>query len=165
MTADDAYYEGWPAPSEESRLLRPACPRVDRRTIRPMSIRVRWIIFEVVLLLVIGLAALSWLNNLNDVTVEEVDGRRTWIIQPGERARLSSDEVGPDDWYRCEGKGGFIGTPEAGSHIGESHGLWIETAFDGTVTLYCEPGPPLWRLLMLAALGWCRVDPVTRPTS
>ncbi len=108
-----------------------------------MSTHARWIVLDVVLLLVIGLAALYWFNNLNDVTVEEVDGRRTWIIQPGDTVRLSSDEVGPDDWYRCEGKGGYIGTPEPDHGIGDSHGLWVETAFDGTVTLYCEPGPPL----------------------
>lgn len=107
-----------------------------------MSTGARWIVLEVVLLLVIGLAALYWFDALNDVTVEEVDGRRTWIIQPGDTGRLSSDEVRPDDWYRCEGKGGFIGTPEP-DHVGGSDGLWVETAFDGTVTLYCEPGPPL----------------------
>ncbi len=73
---------------------------------------------------------------------EEVDGRRTWSIQPGETVRLSADEVGPDDWYRCEGKGRVIGTPEP-DRAGESNGLWVNTAFDGTVTMYCDPGPPL----------------------
>ena len=102
---------------------------------------VRWIVLEVILLVVLGLAALYWFNNLTDVTVEDVDGRRTWIIQPGDTVRLSSNEVGPDDWYRCEGKGGLIGTPEP-DHVGESVGLVVETASDGTVTLYCEPGPP-----------------------
>jgi hypothetical protein len=142
MTAH--YEEGGGTRPRSRRPLAMACPRVCRRTIQWMSVRVRWIVFEVVLLLVIGLAALYWFNNLtDDVTIQEVDGRRTWIIQPGDTVRLSSDEVGPDDWFRCEGKGGVIGTPEPGRHTGESHGLWVETASGGTVTLYCEPGPPL----------------------
>jgi hypothetical protein len=103
----------------------------------------RWIALEVVLLLVLGLAALYWFNpNRTGVTLEEVDGRRTWIIQPGDTGRLSSDEVRSDDWYRCEGKDGFIGTPEPDHGIGGSGGFTVETASDGTVTLYCEPGPP-----------------------
>jgi hypothetical protein len=106
-----------------------------------MSTPARWIVLEVVLLLVLGLAALYWFNtNRTGVTLEEVDGQRTWIIQPGDTGRLPSDEVRPDDWYRCEGKGGFIGTPEP-DHVGGSDGFWVETAFDGTVTMYCEPGP------------------------
>jgi hypothetical protein len=112
----------------------------------PLPIRnhpARWIVLEVVLLLVLGLAALYWFNtNRTGVTLEEVDGRRTWIIQPGDTGRLSSDEVRPHDRYRCAGKDGFIGTPEPDHAIGGSGGLTVETASDGTVTLYCEPGPP-----------------------
>jgi len=103
----------------------------------------RWIVLEVVLLLVLGLAALYWFNtDRTGVTLEEVDGRRTWIIQPGDTGRLSSGAVRPNDWYRCEGKDGFIGTPEPEHGIGGSGGFTVETASDGTVTLYCEPGPP-----------------------
>jgi hypothetical protein len=50
-----------------------------------MRDRVRLIVFENHLLLVIGLAALYWFNNLNDVTLEELDGRRAWIVQPAKR--------------------------------------------------------------------------------
>lgn len=61
----------------------------------------------------IDLAALYWCNNpTDDVTIVKVDGRRTWIVEPGDRMRLCSDEVGPDDWYRCVGRAGVTGTPE-----------------------------------------------------
>jgi hypothetical protein len=98
----------------------------------------------VVLLVVLGLLTLYYFNsNLTESTVEEggSDGR-TWVIQPGDTLTLTADEVGPDDLYRCEGKGGVNGTPDPGHGVGGSGGFSVETASDGTVTLSCEPGPP-----------------------
>lgn len=86
--------------------------------------------------------ALYLFNNLTDYVTIVVDGGRNWIVQPGDRVRLSSDEVGPDDWYRCVGRAGVTGTPEPGRHMGDSHGLWAITSSDGAVSLHCEPGPP-----------------------
>jgi hypothetical protein len=67
---------------------------------------------------------------------------RTWVVQPGETLTLSADEVHPDDLYRCPGKGGVNGTPKPGHGVGGSGGFSVETAPDGTVSAYCEPGPP-----------------------
>jgi hypothetical protein len=102
--------------------------------------RARWIVLGVVLVLVLGLAALYWFNRI-PVTVMDSDGPRTWVVQPGETLTLSADEVHPDDLYRCPGKGGVNGTPDRGTGVGGSGGVSVETASDGTVTLSCEPGP------------------------
>ena len=74
--------------------------------------------------------------------VEEVDGRRTWIIHPGDEVKLSSGDVGPDDLYRCEGKGGVNGTPRPGTGVVSGGMFSVETAEDGTVSLWCEAVPP-----------------------
>jgi hypothetical protein len=95
------------------------------------------------LVLVLGLAALYWFNtDPTGATVTETNGRQTWTIEPGDTVKLSADEVGPDDLYRCRGKGGVNGTPDPGHGVGGSGGFSVSTAADGTVTLTCEPGPP-----------------------
>lgn len=101
-----------------------------------MSTRARWIVIDVVLVIVLGVVALYLFNtNLQR-------GPKTWVVQPGETLTLSANEVHPDDLYRCPGKGGVNGTPDPGHGVGGSGGFSLETASDGTVTLYCEPGPP-----------------------
>ena len=63
----------------------------------------------------------------------------TWVVQPGETLTIATDEVGPNDQYRC-GKGGIDGTPGPGAGVANTLGLSVETAIDGTVTVTCEPG-------------------------
>jgi hypothetical protein len=64
--------------------------------------RVRSIVPGIVLV-VLGLAAIYWFNtNLTGVTVEGSSGRRTWVIKGGDTVKLSADQVGPDDRFRCE---------------------------------------------------------------
>lgn len=104
------------------------------RTIRLMSTHVRWIVIGVVLLLVLGLAALYVFN----ITLFEREPK-TWIVQPGEMVSLSADEVGPDDRYRCEGMAAIDGTPPRGTGFGNTSGIEVTTADDGTVTVICEP--------------------------
>ena len=102
---------------------------------------VRGIVVGVVLLLVLGLAAL-WFNRI-PVTVMHSDGPRTWIIGPGETVTLSADEVRPTDRYRCAGEeSGIEFTPVRGTEsYSEAGGLSVRNA-NGTVTAYCQPGPP-----------------------
>ncbi len=116
-----------------------------------MSARTRWIVIGVTLVVVLGLVALYSFNtdlsvgtNLqrDEVHPSQAPAPRTWIVQPGETLTLTADEAGPDDVYRCPGKGGVIGTPDRGRGVGGSGGFSVETALDGTVTAYCEPGPP-----------------------
>ena len=116
-----------------------------------MSGRARWIVLGVVLVLMLGGAALYWLNTDltmgrnqqgDEVQPYQAPEPKTWIVQPGETLTLTADETGPNDVYRCPGKGGVIGTPDRGRGVGGSGGLSVETALDGTVTAYCEPGPP-----------------------
>ena len=108
-----------------------------------MSTRARWIVFGVVALLALGSIALYWFNsNLTQATVEETAVVHRWVVQPGQTRTWEPDDVGPDDRYRCPGKGGVNGTPEPGKGVGGSGGFSVETALDGTVTAYCEPGPP-----------------------
>ena len=75
---------------------------------KDVSVRVRWAIFGGVLVIVVILVLLS---------VRE-PGPRTWVVQPGQTLTLSADDVGPDDLYRCPGKGGVKGTPEPGHLVG-----------------------------------------------
>jgi hypothetical protein len=116
-----------------------------------MSSRVRWIVLGVVALVVIGVVALYVFNtdltmstNLqnDEILPSEAPAPKTWKVQPGETLNLTDDETGPDDVYRCPGKGGVVGTPDRGHGVGGSGGFSVETALDGTVTAYCEPGPP-----------------------
>jgi hypothetical protein len=108
-----------------------------------MSARVRWIVVGAALLVVLGLVALYWFNNRIPVTVIDSDGPRTWIIGPGETVTLSADEVGPNDRYRCAGEeSGIEFTPVRGTEsYSEAGGLSVRNA-NGTVTAYCQPGPP-----------------------
>lgn len=100
-----------------------------------MSARARWAL-GVASVTVLGIVAVSLFNtNLNR-------GPKTWVVQPGETLTLSADEVHPDDLYRCPGKGGVNGTPDPGHGVGGSGGFSVATEDDGTVTAYCEPGPP-----------------------
>jgi hypothetical protein len=99
-----------------------------------MTTRTRWLLIGIGVLVVLGL--LYWFNS--DLQMESV---KNWVVQPGETLTLQPDEVGPDDEYRCPGKGGVNGTPEPGTGVGNSGGLSVTTANDGTVTVECEPGP------------------------
>ena len=107
-----------------------------------MSTHVRWIVVGVALLMVLGLAALFLFNRI-PVTVIDSDGPRTWIIEPGETLTLSADELGPRNHYRCAGEeSGIDFTPERGTeYYSEAGGLSVRNA-NGTVTAYCQPGPP-----------------------
>jgi hypothetical protein len=67
---------------------------------------------------------------------------KTWFVQPGETLTVSADQAHPEDRWECPGKGGVIGTPDPGHGVGGSGGFSVVTAPDGTVTAYCEPGPP-----------------------
>jgi hypothetical protein len=102
--------------------------------------RLRWALLGVAAVVVIASVALYALDA--NLTLSSETDRRTWVVQPGETLTLSADEVGPDDLYRCPGKGGVNGTPDRGTGVGGSGGFSVETADDGTVTAYCEPGPP-----------------------
>src|SRR5262245_29191750 len=62
-----------------------------------------------------------------------------WVVKPGETETLRPMETDTDDQYRCRGKGGVHGTPDRGTGVGNSGGLTVETADDGTVTVTCEP--------------------------
>lgn len=107
-----------------------------------MSTRARWIVLGVALVLVLGVLALYWLNtNLTGVTVEGSSGRRTWIVQGGDTLKLSADEVGPDDRYRCEVDGGVYtveGTPPLGE-ASWSGDFSVATIDPGNVILSCQP--------------------------
>ncbi len=124
------------------RRSRAWCPRMDRRMVKQMSTRARWIVLGVALVLVLGLAALYWFNsNLTGVESSEVNGRRTWTIQSGDTATLSADEVDPDDRYRCELDGGAYvveGTPPLGEASWSGASRWRRSS-DGTVILSCDP--------------------------
>lgn len=93
-------------------------------------------------MLVLGVVVLYWFNtNLTGVTVEESSGRRMWIVQGGDTFKLSADEVGPDDRYRCEVDGGAYtvkGTPPLGraSWAGD---FLVATIDRGAVILTCDP--------------------------
>lgn len=117
-------------------------------TIRPMSARVRWVVLGVVLLLVLGLAALYWFNaNLAGVTLEESDGQRTWNVQSGGAVKLSADDVRPSDRYTCDEIGArSVDAPSPGRQIarqGVKGVISVETAEDGDVTITCERGVAL----------------------
>lgn len=107
--------------------------------------RARWIALGVVLLLVLGVVALYWFNtNLSGVTVSETDGRRTWIVPPGETVTVSADEVRREDQFRCEGIDALVeGTPGRSQMVareGSPSGvITVETAEDGDVTVSCDP--------------------------
>lgn len=107
-----------------------------------MNRRARWIVLAVVLVLLLGVVALYLFNTNLTMFTGEDRGPKTWIVRPGETLTLSSDEVHPDDLYRCPGKGGVNGTPDPGHGVGGSGGFSVATEEDGTVTAYCEPGPP-----------------------
>jgi hypothetical protein len=107
-----------------------------------MSTRARMFALGVVVLIVLGLAALYLFNTNLTTSREEERGPKTWVVQPGETLTLSADEVRPDDLYRCPGKGGVNGTPDPGHGVGGSGGFSVATDDDGTVTASCEPGPP-----------------------
>lgn len=101
-----------------------------------MSARLRWAVIGVAFVTVLGVVAIYLFNaNLQR-------GPKTWVVQPGETLILSANEVHPDDLYRCPGKGGVNGTPDPGHGVGGSGGFGVATEDDGTVTAYCEPGPP-----------------------
>ena len=112
-----------------------------------MSVRARWIVVGVVLLLVLGLVGLYVFNtNLTGVTLTEGGDRRTWIVQSGETVKLSADEVEAEDRYACEVDGGVYtveGTPSVGS-VSWSGDFTVSTTSDGggTVILTCLPDPP-----------------------
>ena len=107
-----------------------------------MSPRARWIVLGVALVLVLGVVVLYWFNtNLTGVTVEESSGRRMWIVQGGDTFKLSADEVGPDDRYRCEVDGGAYtvkGTPPLGRALWAGDFL-VATIDRGAVILTCDP--------------------------
>jgi hypothetical protein len=111
-----------------------------------MSTRVRWIILGVIVLIVLGVSALYWFNtNLTDVTVTDMGGRRTWIVQSGQTAKLSADEVEAEDRYACEFDGRVVytvdGTPSVGK-VSWSGDFTVSTTGGGTVILTCLPDPP-----------------------
>src|SRR5687767_8781315 len=107
-----------------------------------MSTRVRWIVLGVALGLVLAAVALYLFNaSLTKVTVDGGGGRRTWIIQGGDTVKLSADQVGPDDRFRCEVDGGAYGIKGA-PPLGEvswSGGFSVATIDRGTVILTCDP--------------------------
>jgi hypothetical protein len=119
-----------------------------------MSTHVRWIVV-VTLFLVLGVGALYWFNtNVTGVSIEKTDGRRTWVIEPGDTVKLAADEVRRDDRYRCEGIAATVrGTPLPGRMVATSPGgapegvglgvITVETAADGDVTVDCEPDAAL----------------------
>ena len=116
-----------------------------------MSARARWTVVGAAIVVALSLGALYWLNtdltmgtNLqgDEIHPSQAPEPKTWIVRPGETLTLTADETGPDDVYRCPGKGGVIGTPDRGRGVGGSGGLSVETAMDGTVRATCEPGPP-----------------------
>jgi hypothetical protein len=102
-----------------------------------MSSRVWWTVVGGALLVLLGFVALLVLNYSRAQR-----GPKTRVVEPGEKLTLSADEVHPDDLYRCPRKGGVKGTPPPGLGVGNTRGLSVETALDGTVTAHCEPGPP-----------------------
>lgn len=71
---------------------------------------------------------------------------KTFRLSPGQTLTLRSDQVVQDDRFICrdkEGsnKGGVNGVPTAGTGVGNSAGMSVETHLDGTVVATCEPGP------------------------
>lgn len=128
---------GTPAPRGVSAAAR-ACSRFLRQrtgsTIAKVNPRARWTLVG------LGIAILA--SILVPMIVDDAREPRTWVVHPGETLTFSADEVHPHDLYRCPGKGGVNGTPEPGHGVGGSGGFSVETAGDGTVTAYCEPGPP-----------------------
>jgi hypothetical protein len=106
-----------------------------------MSARTRWIVVGVASVLVLGLVALYWFNtNLTQRSVEH--GPHSWAVQPGTPLVLLPADVDPGDEYICPGGGRIVGTPDHGTSETDLAGLSVETRLDGTVTAYCEPGPP-----------------------
>jgi hypothetical protein len=106
-----------------------------------MSARAKWIVGGVAIAIVLGVVALFSFNFNLTMSTDEGRGPKTWVVQPGETLTLSSDEVHPDDLYRCPGKGGVNGTPDPGHGVGGSGGFSVATEDDGTLTAYCEPSP------------------------
>lgn len=104
-----------------------------------MTPRTLWAVV-VVRFVVTVIVALIVMNATRGARVEH--GPHTWVVQPGERMTLSADEADPGDEYICPGKDRVVGTPLPGRGVGSSGGISVDTAPDGTVTAYCEPGPP-----------------------
>ena len=108
-----------------------------------MSARTRWIALGVALVVVLGLVALYVYKSRASFGTMDVEREpKTWVVQPGETLSLTADEVGPDDVYRCSGKGGVDSTPDPGTSVTNSAGITVEYGEDGIVTVTCEPGPP-----------------------
>jgi hypothetical protein len=94
--------------------------------------------------MLVGLGGLFVYNSMVTAGPTRTDDRepKTWVLRAGQTLSLRSDEVHPDDDYRCTGKGGVDGTPPPGTGVSNSAGLTVATDADGTVTATCEPGPP-----------------------
>src|SRR3712207_2635139 len=70
----------------------------------------------------------------------DVRPRETWIVAEGETRTFSPTEILPGDGFRCGGQDGpgVAYVPEPGALVGNSAGITVTTAMDGTVTVECE---------------------------
>ena len=101
-----------------------------------MSVRARWIVVGVVLLLVLGVVALSRFNT-NETRSRDRRDPKTWVTDAGTTLTVQAEERDPDDRFGCGGvshkapRVGFSQWVQGGS---------MRTARDGAVTLRCYEG-------------------------
>jgi hypothetical protein len=101
-----------------------------------MSARVRWIILGVVLV-VLGVAAVYWLNASLTMSTVETRVPKTWVTGAGTTLTIEAKERHPDDRFGCGGPShkaprvAFTQWVPGGS---------MRTAADGSVTLRCYEG-------------------------
>jgi len=64
---------------------------------------------------------------------------RVWTIDWGKSLTLPRGRLHPDDTFRCKNGAGVNGVPMPGHGVGNSLGLSVSTAEDGSVTASCDP--------------------------
>jgi hypothetical protein len=71
---------------------------------------------------------------------DDVRPRETWIVAEGETRTFSPTTLLPGDGFRCGGADGpGVGyVPAPGTGVGNSAGITVTAAIDGTVTVECE---------------------------
>jgi hypothetical protein len=63
---------------------------------------------------------------------------RVWTIDWGETLTLPPGRLHPDDVFQCKNGAGVGGVPAPGTGVGNSLGMSVTTAADGTLTATCD---------------------------
>lgn len=104
--------------------------------VRRWIARAALVIVAITLLVVGGIAALSWFDR--DVPpASQGRAEKTWILQPGQTLRIPAANALVEDIWECRGKGGRSFTQPPGSAI-TNGGLTLEVDSGGNVTAHCK---------------------------